>query len=86
MDVTIVQSSIKNVKLRLRLEEKYCVADITKDMSIEYLIPTTIGAGALTTSLVDYLFLVHNNFIEMCHDRVAAQGYDLKSILINTML
>ena len=55
---------------RLRLEDQHCLPAITDDTALEYLVPTTSGAGALTTSLVDYLIQAHNGFIEMCSGRV----------------
>ena len=55
---------------RLPLEDKHCLSAITKDVSLEYLIPTTTGAGALTVSLVDYLILTHNDFIEKSSSKV----------------
>ena len=36
------------------------------DTPLEYLIPTTTEAGVCTTSLVDFLVLSHNDFIEFC--------------------
>lgn len=56
---------------RLRLEDQHILPMITGDTPLEYLIPTTSGAGALTTALVDYLILTHNDFIEKCSSRVA---------------
>ena len=38
---------------------------------LEYLIPTTTGAGVCTTALVDFLTLIHNDFIQKCHNIVA---------------
>jgi len=55
---------------RLPLEEQHCLTDITSDVPLEYLIPTTTGAGALTVSLVDYLVLTHNDFMEKCSSKV----------------
>ncbi len=55
---------------RLPLEDQYCLPAITNDVPLEYLIPTTTGAGALTVSLVDYLVLTHNDFIEKCSSKV----------------
>ena len=51
---------------RLRVEEQYLRPAITADEPLEYLIPTTTGAGACTTALVDFLVLTHNSFIEKC--------------------
>ena len=55
---------------RLLLEDHHCLPAITEDVPIEYLVPTTTGAGALTVSLVDYLVLTHNDFIEKCSSHV----------------
>ena len=52
------------------MEDEHCLAAITDDVPLEYLIPTTSGAGALTTALVDYLILTHNDFIEKCSGKV----------------
>ena len=49
------------------MEEQHCLSAITEDVALEYLIPTTSGAGALTSSLVDYLILTHNTFIDKCY-------------------
>ena len=51
---------------RLKVEEKYLLPSFTLDTPLEYLIPTTVGAGACTTPLTDFLVLTHNNFIEAC--------------------
>ena len=50
------------------MEEHLYLPAITMDTPLEYLIPTTSSAGVCTTSLVDYLTLTHNNFIEKCRD------------------
>lgn len=60
---------------RLRLEERHCLNAITEDVSLEYLIPTTSGAGALTTALVDYLIQTHNDFIHFCCGKEKTQRY-----------
>ena len=52
------------------LEEEHCLPAITKDVPMEYLIPTAKGPGALTTILVDYLVQAHNNFIDRCYSIV----------------
>ena len=44
---------------------------ISGSTSLQYLIPTTSGAGVCTTSLVDFLVLTHNDFIMKCHSREA---------------
>ncbi len=59
---------------RLSLEDQHCLPAITEDTTLEYLIPTTSGAGACTTSLVDYLMLTHNDFIEKCQAIVAERN------------
>ena len=59
---------------RLRIEEKHILPAITDDTPLEYIIPTTIGAGACTTALVDFLILTHNNFIEKCRGIMTHQG------------
>ena len=51
---------------RLKVEEKYLLPSFTLDTPLEHLIPTTVGAGACTTALTDFLVLTHNNFIETC--------------------
>lgn len=55
---------------RLRVKEEYLLPSITLETTLEYLIPTTTEAGACTTSLVDFLVLAHNDFIEKCRDTV----------------
>lgn len=57
---------------RLRVDEKYLIPVLQKDTTLDYFIPTTTGPGACTVALVDYLVLVHNNFIECCKSLVAA--------------
>lgn len=66
--------SVCNTIGRLPLEDQHCLPAITKDTSLEYLIPTTSGAGALTTALVDYLILTHNDFIEKSHSKAAEKS------------
>ena len=63
---------------RLRIEEKHLLPAITDDTPLEYLIPTTTGAGACTTALVDFLVLTHCDFIEKCRGIIKgrAKGYE----------
>ena len=61
------------ITARLRVDEVHLLPAITESTSLEYLIPTTTGAGACTTALVDFLVVVHNNFIEGCRGIVAEQ-------------
>ena len=58
---------------RLRVDEKHLLPSLTLDTPLEYLIPTTTGAGACTTALTDFLVLTHNNFIENCRSIVSKQ-------------
>lgn len=58
---------------RLKVDEKYLLASFTLDTPLEYLIPTTVGAGACTTALTDFLVLTHNDFIETCRAIVIKQ-------------
>ena len=58
---------------RLRIDEAHLLPAITENTPLEYLIPTTTGAGACTTALVDFLVLVHNDFIEGCRGIVTEQ-------------
>lgn len=51
---------------RLPVQNKYFVAKIGDDTSMEYLIPTTSNSGVCSTALVDFLTLTHNKFIERC--------------------
>ena len=67
---------------RLRLEDQHCLPAITDDTALEYLVPTTSGAGALTTSLVDYLILAHNDFIETCSGRLKDKSQTYVSNLL----
>ena len=52
---------------RLRVKEEFLIPVFGSDTLLEYIIPTTVGAGACTTALVDFLTLTHNDFIERCH-------------------
>ena len=56
---------------RLRVDHKYLVPSISLGTKLDYLIPTTTGAGVCTTSLVDFLVCTHNDFMEKCRE----QGY-----------
>ena len=56
---------------RLPVEDKYYVAVIDDETPMEYLVPTTTEAGVCTTALVDFLTIVHNNFIERCRALIA---------------
>ena len=58
---------------RLKVEDKHLLPSFTLDTSLEYLIPTTVGAGACTTALTDFLVLTHNNFMEKCRGIVLEQ-------------
>ena len=61
------------------VDERLYVSAITMDTPLEYLIPTTSGVGVCTTSLVDYLTLTHNDFIEKCRNIVT--GYNARSVV-----
>ncbi len=71
---------------RLPLEDQHCLSAITNDVPLEYLIPTTTGAGALTVSLVDYLILTHNDFIEKCSSKVMAEKSQRYKVLLLVLL
>lgn len=58
---------------RLRIDDDHLLPAFTEDTPLEYLVPTTTGAGACTTALVDFLVLTHNNFIEKCRGIVTDQ-------------
>ena len=51
----------------LPVEDQYYIPAITDDVSLEYLVPTTTGPGSITTSLVNFLVVTHNEFIKKCH-------------------
>lgn len=51
---------------RLRVKDEFLIPMFTYDTPLEYIVPTTVGAGACTTALVDFLTLTHNDFIERC--------------------
>ena len=53
------------------VEEKYYIATIDDTTPMEFLVPTTSEAGVCTTSLVHFLYLTHNDFIERCRGLVA---------------
>ena len=78
LSCTVYTSTNFNHKFpgRLPVEEKYYVAVIDDETPMEYLVPTTTEAGVCTTALVDFLTLVHNNFIERC--RALTAGNDPK--------
>ena len=58
---------------RLRVDDAHLLPAIRETTPLEYLIPTTTGAGACTTALVDFLVQVHNSFIERCRGIVTEQ-------------
>lgn len=68
----MLSSSNSICTARLRVDEEYLIPVITVDTTLDYFIPTTTGPGACTFALVDYLVLVHNDFIECCKNLVAA--------------
>ena len=68
-----------HILARLQVDEKHLLPAITEDTELEYLIPTTIGAGACTTALVDFLVLTHNSFIEKCRGAVVSQDMEYVS-------
>ena len=79
---TIIERSTMYVSAflgRCPVEEKYYVATIGDDTPMEYLVPTTSEAGVCTTALVDFLTLIHNNFIERC--RGLAKENDQRYVL-----
>lgn len=51
---------------RLPVKQEYILPALTEEIPLEYLIPTTTGAGVCTFALVDFLMYTHNNFIELC--------------------
>ncbi len=62
------------VLARIPLDDEHCLTAINMDITLEYLIPTLTGAGAITTCLVDYLVRTHNNFIKTCRDIVTKRN------------
>eukprot|EP00731_Ephydatia_muelleri_P024235 Em0016g506a len=54
---------------RLRVDHKYLIPSISLDTKLDYLIPTTTGAGVCTSSLVDFLVCTHNTFMAKCRDQ-----------------
>ena len=56
------------------MDDQHCLPAITEDTTLDYLIPTMTGAGACTTSLVDFLMLTHNDFIKKCQAIVAKRN------------
>ena len=71
--ISWLQTQLHVHTARLRIDEVHLLPAITENTLLEYLIPTTTGAGACTTALVDFLVLVHNNFIEGCRGIVTEQ-------------
>ena len=61
---------------RVKVEQRFLddLQNISESTTLQYLIPTTVGPGACSFALVDYLVLQHNNFIEMCQG--VAEGDD----------
>lgn len=79
MVVMLLDLSGMNIHISIHgnigLEEQHCLNAITEDVSLEYLIPTTSGAGALTTVLVHYIILTHNEFVHFCCGKEKTQRY-----------
>ena len=61
---------------RMPVPDNILPQSISGSTSLEYLIPTTSGTGVCTTSLVDFLVLTHNDFIEMCHKAMCKKEED----------
>eukprot|EP00731_Ephydatia_muelleri_P024171 Em0016g442a len=68
---------------RLRVDHKYLIPSISLDTKLDYLIPTTTGAGVCTSSLVDFLVCIHNTFMAKCRDQV--YGNTLQKIPITQL-
>lgn len=43
------------------------IPELTEDISLDYLIPSTKGHGVCMAVLVDYLVQTHNDFIGICN-------------------
>ena len=52
---------------RLKISKEYFLEEITEKTPAKFLLPTTFGPGIVTTALVDFLVITHNNFIRQCH-------------------
>ena len=52
------------------MDDEHLIPAIRMDTTLDYLIPTTTGPGACTFALVDYLVMVHNDFMERCRNRL----------------
>jgi len=59
---------------------------ISGSTSLKYLIPTTTGAGVCTTSLVDFLVVTHNDFVEKCHNAIPAKSDERFVFIFKTAL
>lgn len=55
------------------MKDEYLVQAFVDTTPLEYLIPTTVGAGTCTAALVDFLTQSHNNFIERCRGLTSSQ-------------
>ena len=62
-----------NISGRLAVKEDYLIPAFMDNTALEYLIPTGVGAGTCVASLVDFLTLSHNNFIERCRGLTMSQ-------------
>ena len=48
------------------MPQEYINTEFSRDTPLVYLIPKTSGPGVCTTSLVDHLVMIHNEFIDIC--------------------
>ena len=65
---------------RLPVPESVFPQSICGSTLLKYLVPTTTGAGVCTTSLVDFLVGIHNEFVERCHNAMPARS-DERSVV-----
>lgn len=49
---------------RIDTSEAITEQEISENIQLKYLLPTTSGPGVLTTALVDHLIVTHNHFIK----------------------
>ena len=52
------------------MKKEFIEKQLTEDIPMVFLIPTTHGEGVITTALVDYLVSIHNSLIQKARDFV----------------
>ena len=67
--------SFLHFKARLVIKDEDLIPSFALHVSLDHIIPTTIGAGVCVTALLDFLVRAHNDFIMECKIKLQEENW-----------